>query len=440
MTHDFPIALVFFIREPGNLAIAEKYASELSQPAHPFNIPLERLHFFPSFTQSEEEFGAKLIEILFSQKNLHAIIVSDQLVSFQGHSSFATSNPADVALESFYTNQRLCSLISLYPESTGDIPGIMFSLNSRNLNRQVLREAIAKAGTRLHLLSPASQAQLDSIKATDVSVQVAQSPNDLRQILALRHRVYSMAGYLDSETEKNPLGLEMDYYDGSAIQLMAKDEATGNIAGVMRLIFANKPWGAVDSIFGPFCEIFEQQRNWYREIINEVVPGPMRDRLLKPGGAPLPLLNNLRVTNMTEWQTIVDGVEISRIIVAPEYRGLAVARLLTRLSLAALYDMGKKLVVGECQPTHMPMYRKLGFKTIETEDEKITHSAGNYKFHYGQRISIDLTEGMKDKAIHIARGDLSLIKLANKNLSKLKNSAFTVKLGHYRVEKDEQCP
>ncbi|MFA6433413.1 MAG: hypothetical protein WCW52_01825 [Elusimicrobiales bacterium] len=434
MSEDFPVAVIFYLKDPRLRALAESNLRSLCGPVHPFDLPGENLVFAPSLTGSREEFGSRLIEVLFSKKGLHAIVISDQLVEFQGDGRFTTSNPADVALESFYSNNRLCSLIALSSEELPDIPGITLSLNQGACTPEALRALIVKAGTRLYLLSPVTGAQSGSLRETTVRVQVAQDPQDLRQIMRLRHRVYGMTGYLDSETEKNPLGLEMDYHDGSAVQLLARDEAAGRIAGVLRMIFANKPWGAVDSVFGPFSEIFEAQRGWYRELVDEVGSGPMRERLLKPGGAPLPLLQNLRVKDISEWRRIVDGVEVSRIIVAPEYRGLAVAKLLTRLAIAAVYDMGKNLVVGECQPVHMAMYRKLGFKAIEAEEGRIQHSSGTYRFCSGQRIIIDLREGMNEKVSHIARGDLSLVRLANKELLSARHPSFTVRLGQYQVK------
>ncbi|MFA6091447.1 MAG: GNAT family N-acetyltransferase [Elusimicrobiota bacterium] len=437
LSGDFPVALIFFLRDAALRRLVEEHAGKLCASVNPFDLPNEVLRFHPVHAASPEEFGARLIEVLFSHKGLHAVVVSDQLVEFQGEGRFTTSNLADVALESFYSNHRLCSLIALGPKALPDIPGITLSLDQGVCSPEALRDLIVKAGTRLHLLSPSTKAHRDSIRETGVRIQVVQSPQALRQVFRLRHRVYGMAGYLDSETEKNPLGLEMDYHDGSAVQLLAMDDATGNIAGVLRMIFAHKPWGVVDSVFGSFSEIFEAQRGWFQEIVEEVGGGGMRERLLKPGGAPLPLLQNLRVKDTSEWQRIVDGAEVSRIITAPEYRGLGVAQLLTRLAIAAIYDMGKDLVVGECQPVHMPMYRKLGFKAIEGEEGRVQDASGIYRFNSGQRIVIDLKEGMKEKVTHIARGDLSLVRLANKNLTKTEGVAFTVRLGQYRVGPQE---
>ncbi|MFA6091446.1 MAG: GNAT family N-acetyltransferase [Elusimicrobiota bacterium] len=425
---DFLVVLLFYLRDPRTRGLIESRVQKLCEPAHPFDLPQESLRFFPSFVDSQEELGSRLIDIIF-QKGMNLILVSDALVEFKGEGKFTTSNLADVVVEGFYTNNRLCSLISVGSEDLPDIPGITLSLNLRTAPPEALRGLILKAGARLHLLSAPSKAQLDSLGETNVRIQVVQSPESLREVFRLRHRIYGVTGYLDSETEKNPLGLEMDYHDASALHLVATDEATGAVAGTIRMIFAHKPWGVLDSVFGPLSEIFQAQRGWFSEIVEEFGGSPMRERLLKPSCAPLPILQNLRVKNIAEWNRILDGVEVSRLIVAPQYRGLAMANLLMRLAIAAAYDAGKDLVLGEALPTHLGMYRKMGFKTIETEEGR-AQASGHYNYT-AQKIIIDLKEGMKERVTHIARGDLAFIRMANKHLMRTEGVSFTVRLGQY---------
>jgi predicted GNAT family N-acyltransferase len=430
---EFPVVLLFFIQEGGLRARVESCLDFLTRSCHPFGLAHEEIRFSAVFAGTEEEVGSRVLEVLFGGGKAHLIVASDRLVRPLSPGSYGTTRLSDVILEAFFAHRRLCSLVAL---SRADLPmvcGITASVDARELSAEALRSVLVKAATRLHLLSPPSKLHGDLRGQADVRVQLVQGPEDLRRCFALRHRVYGAAGYLDRETEGDPSGLELDYYDGSAIHFMASDPASGETIATLRLIFVHKPRGALDSVIGPAAEVFERHRSLFKEVVDAFGPGDYRRRLTHPGAAALPILQSLRLNE--DWRGLLrdvsSGVEVSRNIVSPEYRGLGVSTLLMRLAICTACDLGRGLVFAECQPTHVDMYRKAGFKAIEG-DEGRTRISDYYQLT-GRGIFADLREGMREPIVHVARGDLSLVKMANARLGASGSLDFTVRLGQYRL-------
>jgi GNAT superfamily N-acetyltransferase len=181
-------------------------------------------------------------------------------------------------------------------------------------------------------------------------------------------------GYLDDEISNCPAQLELDCYDyyygrRGAIHLVAKVHGEDEVAGTVRLVMAREVSGDVQkSVIGsPPKSTMEAQAKFIRQILaKRDSTGFLRQRLNATYFATLPILQSTEFS--TKGRDILkaagDAAELSRLVVAPMYRGLGVSKLLVRAIISIALNLKKELLLLECIPAHVPMYEKYGFEPI----------------------------------------------------------------------------
>jgi GNAT superfamily N-acetyltransferase len=223
--------------------------------------------------------------------------------------------------------------------------------------------------------------------------------------------VYDVMGNLSPEVIESGLGWEVDFHDGSALHYVAVDAESQAVVGTARLVVPNRPRGT----YG-LADAFASQGDWFRELTVGVVPPALRKKLLDAGTAALPMLQNVRVGQA--WRPLmaqaVRGVEMSRVIVDPAYRGFGLARALVRLSLAAALELGRRTVFAECFPGLTPMYRQHGFREIEGRGTDF--DAWGSRPYALESIRLDF-DGGSERPREAARWDGALFKMANAELT-----------------------
>src|SRR5262249_28676081 len=112
--------------------------------------------------------------------------------------------------------------------------------------------------------------------------------------------------------------------------------------------------------------VIGRQRGWCQALA-EAEPDPLfRRKLSAPCLFPLPILQSTDFRG--RWPNAMaeagDGGEVSRIVVAPRYRGAGVSRVLVRAAIAVAFDLRKRSLMLECAPAHVAMYEKYGFTPL----------------------------------------------------------------------------
>lgn len=417
----FTVALLCYVR---TASVRRELARLLAHVASPFqesDLSNDRYEYAVHVVEDEPALANKVIELLYrGRQAMPVVIISDALLE-RCEGVVHYSRAADVVSGAFLANAIPSALVALDDGAEEPPRGLVARLATTPLDAEKLREAVGRAALRLHLLAPARPpgggvVRLARDTGARFSFRLAETPEQLLSSFEMRHRIYDIMGYLPKEVRESGLGLELDFHDGMSLHYLALDELTGAIAATIRLVIPHQPWGVVASIAPELKEAFQAQQSWVRRLA-EAIPAPaLQRRLLDSGVGALPLLQNARVAKA--WRSLVEqglsGVELSRSIVLPKYRGEGLSRVLVQLALAAAYDLGRRLVFAECFPSHAPMYRRYGFSDIEGREATAQTWGGGFGYT-PQGMLLELSRESA-RETQVARWTSALFKMANPRL------------------------
>jgi ribosomal protein S18 acetylase RimI-like enzyme len=305
---------------------------------------------------------------LLDARGSNCLVISDQLISYDAiKQKHIASKTAQALFEQIRETNSVCGLIAITRTKIAHVGGIDANVVLGENWQDNLRKRLKEITARLWYKKPPgnlfhySGGHLFSVETTPVSDQ-----NTLYQSLELRGSVYNSLGYIE-HFDGNPM-LEMDAYDLTSLHFVAMDQANGNrIAGSMRLIIPG-----IDEVtrgFNP--EVLEKLSNYQRwcQDIAATSRDPQWWKILQRG-----TLNALPVMSAFEYFKVpgqfldIDKTnmpnnicELSRVIVAPEYRGMGISRLLVNHAISVAKELRRKYLWIECAPHHIKMYEKYGF-------------------------------------------------------------------------------
>jgi len=269
------------------------------------------------------------------------VIVSDALVVAASDGRYEPSQMAKEIRSCFLSPSHLCGMVGLVQglaQRTSDIDRM---LDARAINDSSFIGAVTRVADGLRLKAPPGPAR-ELSRESAMIVQVAQSEVDMEACLQLRHLIYDRMGYLDDDISNCAAQLELDCYDcyygrRGAIHLVAKVHGEDEVAGTVRLVMAREVSADVQkSVIGSSPKYtMEAQAKFIRQILVKRDPtGFLRQRLNATYFATLPILQSTEFS--TKGRDILkaagDAAELSRLVVAPMYRGLGVSKLLARIS------------------------------------------------------------------------------------------------------------
>lgn len=183
---------------------------------------------------------------------------------------------------------------------------------------------------------------------------------ELAKYYKLRHRVYSVMGYMSERKEAVASGLEIDGCDCRAIHLGAFEQCEGyqELAGTARLLLANAGethWAA-----------------WTRRLLRADRPLAVlvRNEALQ---LRLPVFQSQHLNDELQDALMHNLLcaELSRVIVAPEYRGAGLARTLVEAAISEARNAGVHRLYLECLRLHETLYSKFGFQTMPGTGEQV---------------------------------------------------------------------
>jgi len=138
-----------------------------------------------------------------------------------------------------------------------------------------------------------------------------------------------------------------------------------------------------------------------------------------------------------------NGGELSRVVVAPQYRGLGVSRLLVRIAIATAFDLEKSFLLLECVPTHAKMYAHYGFTLLEGH-----HCRAQELDQVAVGMRLNLQDDPSNQACTLARRDIQMIKEGKFDSNQLFGSKFLClchlttcwRDGIYELRATKKCP
>ncbi|QDU23877.1 GNAT family N-acetyltransferase [Urbifossiella limnaea] len=314
------------------------------------------------------------------------VVVSDTLAAPAGAGRYEpTAAAADLRARLLPRTNYYGGLIALVPGTASRTPDLDRTLDARAVDRDVLRDAVATVADGLRLKAPPGPPR-EFLAGDSVVVKAASTRAELRACLRLRHLIYDRMGYLNDHVSGCPARLELDRFDGfdtagrrGTLHLVAQLRHGGvdqEVVGAARLAFARHiPEEDRPTLLGPDpTAALVRQSRLIREILDDLrATGDEKSadvlaaQMAKKGFGTLPILQStdFEANNRTILQDAGDMAELSRVVVAPQFRGCGLSRLLVRAAVAVAMDLRKKMLLLECVPGHVPMYQKFGFEAIE---------------------------------------------------------------------------
>jgi predicted GNAT family N-acyltransferase len=217
---------------------------------------------------------------------------------------------------------------------------------------QCLARAVGMVVNRLNYLSIPSESPSDN---SPVNVRPLKTTNqrELQDYFSLRHKVYTIMGYLDEEVENSRSKLELNEADLHAIHMGAfwRNGPREQLIGTARVVTN----GAVD----------ETLHETLTELVNDDPVAKQRLETPYPLGLPIfqshTGMNGIIQEVFSKNQTCG---ELSRVIVAPQWRGRGISTRLIEAALRKSIAAGARRFFLECLAVHTSLYEKHGFRCI----------------------------------------------------------------------------
>jgi predicted GNAT family N-acyltransferase len=345
---------------------------------------------------SKVAFADRVAELAQAEDAL--LIVSDRFTAQSG-------NGDDLALlvrERSCEGRAVVSLLALADPTVRRI-ALVDVVVDRSADAEALGEALQHALSVIrYKLAPAERSPAEALA---IEVRPVGDAAELEKCLALRHRVYNLLGYLyDNETD----GLDLDYYDSSALHFIATVPGDRDrVAGTARLVVCDNRIGNGTRLFGDMAHIREK----YRGLCEQVAARSFLLKKKRETGsvtAALPLLATFDYDDLRPCARDTVGVfcELSRVVVAEEFRGLGVSRLLVRACIAAAVDLQRRCIVLECIPQHVRVYEKFGFTTVTSSKPRRAWGIDQL----AEVMRLDLDDVPTNEPVQIAKRDVEMMR------------------------------
>lgn len=195
----------------------------------------------------------------------------------------------------------------------------------------------------------------------NVTVRLIRRQHELMEYFRLRHRIYRIMGYLEHQIEEAPSQLEIDWCDRIAMHVGAFEQRRD---GQERLV------GTARVVIGAALErqetppAFAALENW---VVRLAAPDPVLkhavNRVLE---LELPIFHSQDLSGIFREATLRGEVcgELSRVIVAEDFRGGGLSSKLVEFAVTESAKAGVQRLFLECLELHEPVYRKHGFTRL----------------------------------------------------------------------------
>ncbi len=388
--------------------------SRLSNLALPDSEIIDNCGDFRFSVRHVEDPDAVAPAIRAAQQRQRALILVSDRLAVAASEGYAPSPFAircrDAINSGLDSAGAMMALIEGDVVKTRDIVGMVDVRQAHVL--EAIREEVRRVADGIWLKTsvrlPDTRTDTDAIR-----VGLATQLKSLVSAFHLRHRVYKTLGYLDERMAEDPGALELDQFDTGALHFVAVDSREG-VVGTARLITDVSQAGS--SFVPSLARIMKRQIGSITHIAESEPLGDdtsvalRRDRIRNRPFTPFPILENSdfgdRWPEFLHQYSAADCGELSRLVVAPRYRGLGVAAMLIRAVIAFAADMQKRYLILECVPQHVHMYERFGFRTLEGH---------HCRAQDVDQIAIGMALDLK-AAANVADGDLKMLQFTGREL------------------------
>ncbi len=206
---------------------------------------------------------------------------------------------------------------------------------------------------RVQYISPPPACDRSSLECFSVRPLKASNEGEFLTYFRLRHRVYTIMGYLDGDVERSRSRLEMNEADVRAMHIGAfyRSGAREALVGCARVVTTEAPNLALQKMF---------------ESIAGADP-VVRSRLNAPYPLLLPVFQSHKATNSLIYSSLSTNQrcgEISRVIVDRDFRGRGISHRLIEEALRISTNRGIDRLFLECLKGHERLYETHGFKAL----------------------------------------------------------------------------
>jgi GNAT superfamily N-acetyltransferase len=231
-----------------------------------------------------------------------------------------------------------------------------------------LREGIEKVAFRLWYKAPPPPRNFGGTTADAIVLDYVRSAVELDQSFKLRYQVYDLLGYLEESIRSSASQIDVDAFDRDAIHLIARDVRNRKVVGSVRLILPSR---GVNPFFEEMIDCpWTAVAQWCDELGAREKSRAVRNRL--QNGTPL----ELPCASMKAFERLMRSkhtklcCELSRLIVAPDYRGLDLSSRLMEIAIQLVTCLNRKIMLVECVPSHRQFYESFGFQLADQDGEE----------------------------------------------------------------------
>ena len=195
-------------------------------------------------------------------------------------------------------------------------------------------------------------------------VRLIRRQTELLEYFRLRHRIYKIMGYLRDEIENAPSQLEIDWCDSIALHCGAYEQLRDGretLVGTARVVIASSD---MPQKHAGLLALYKQ---WTERLaasdpvlnLNQAVSNQALE-------LELPIFHSQNLSGIFRQTVQNDEVcgELSRVIVAEDYRGAGLSRQLVEFALAEAGRAGIQRLFLECLDVHQELYGKFGFRRL----------------------------------------------------------------------------
>lgn len=393
------ILVHFYLRDPALRALVTHDLSKLMDRA-PVEGHGESFVFTSRMVDSVDRLHDALQLVLIRDKPTLVLVVSDEFAQLEHQADSSSGNRFKLvgtdlvrAIRArFRFGRHLIGLLGIRPGVVHHVSDVDRMISTDGLTSSLLRQAILNVALGLRMKAEPPARDLDAVSATEsLRVEVVQNPESLRRCFALRYQIYGeIMRYLPDEMLACRAKIEMDEFDLRSIHFAAVRERDDSVVGTMRLVLnfpGRKGYRGAFKRWRP--DALSVHEDWAVKIaLKASAPcSSIVTRLLPEFGVfPILLSTDFRDNQQQVIDEALHGSELSRLVVAPAFRGLGVSRSLVKAAIAKAHELECHSLLLECIPAHVEMYARYGFRRLE--DAPHSRPSDLDQFAIGMRLNL----------------------------------------------------
>ncbi|HEV3162651.1 MAG TPA: GNAT family N-acetyltransferase [Isosphaeraceae bacterium] len=304
--------------------------------------------------------GAELLKQLFRAPGRVVIVISDLMAEPPrgGEDGPAATDWWSQVVAASSANQDRIGSVAITGWAPRRVPDVDRVVGP-DLAEPALFDAIARTVRTLDYKQKPQPRKLQEL----VVIRHVRTKEELKCYYRLRHRIYSLMGYLDHEVEGVPIEREIDWCDLFSIPIAA---FVAEPSGAERMIGTTRIIGTRD--YAPRLSSATE------EIAAEDETGILTGKLNQIYRFQMPFLQSHpdpQILTKLNKECPDAFCEISRVIVDRDHRGMGISKILMSYAMAVARRMGMKRIFLECLPAHRELYESFRFRLVQGRRDRV---------------------------------------------------------------------